>query len=45
MIVSNLSPVQPEKQVDNGSRSSSSSSSSSDSGSSSSGTSIVLTLL
>jgi len=36
MIVSNLSPVQPEKQVDNGSRSSSSSSSSSDSGSSSS---------
>ncbi|XP_075668215.1 transcription factor GTE4 [Castanea sativa] len=36
MIASNLSPVQPEKQVDNGSRSSSSSSSSSDSGSSSS---------
>ncbi|GMY08814.1 transcription factor GTE4 isoform X1 [Fagus crenata] len=34
--VSTLSPVQPEKQVDNGSRSSSSSSSSSDSGSSSS---------
>lgn len=36
--VSALSPVQVEKQADNGSRSSSSSSSSSDSGSSSSGT-------
>lgn len=35
--VPTLSPVQGEKQVDNGSRSSSSSSSSSDSGSSSSG--------